>query len=166
MKLSEAYMAKESSLTIRISDEDKTKLKELAEKRDMSVSEFLVTSALAYDPGKTSAKKVPISFFHIKGSLNVSVALENVDGQIAAVARFCRERVPISGLFVVVSSKFEIISSLTNIYTTVPMMVRLIATLSEKDQQILYGLMEEPYEDIWKTAMPETKEKELTDVNE
>ena len=152
-------MAKESSLTIRISEEDKDKLKELAEKRDMSVSEFLVTSALSYNPSKSNVKKVPISFFHIKGSLNVSVALENVDGQIAAVARFCREKVPISGLFVVISSKFEIISSLTNIYTTVPMMVRLISTLSEKDQKILYGLMEEPYEDIWKTAMPEMKEK-------
>lgn len=135
-------MAKNSTLTLRISEEEKEKLREIAEKRGLSLASYLIEAGFNYNPSATTTKKTHVGFFNIKGALNVSITLEVVDGKIAAVGRFCKNRRPLSGLMVVLATKFEQISYLSNMYYVVPQMVKLIDTLSEKDQTLLRSIME------------------------
>ncbi len=134
-------MAKSELIQIRVSEDTKEKLKRIAEAKGMSISEFLTTAELAYDSTGLQPKKILISAYHVKGTLNVSFTLEALDGEIVAVARFYKETVEIKGLCVIVGRTIEEIVKLTNSFYAVPLIQNFVENAS--NENILKECLEE-----------------------
>ena len=111
-------MAKSEIIQLRVSPEDKEKLKEQAIRRNLSLSDYLVTTGLTYEPSSMKAKKVLIGSNHIRGTLNASFTIELIDGEIAAVCRLYEGTREIKGLAIIVGRTIDEIVKLTNpLYT-------------------------------------------------
>lgn len=105
-------------IQLRVTPDDKEKLKEQALRRNLSLSDYLITTGLTYEPSTVKAKKVLIGSNHIRGTLNASFTIELIDGEIAAVCRLYEGTRELKGLVLVVGRTIDEIVKLTNpLYT-------------------------------------------------